>query len=153
MSIAYISFQQPINERLDALRRVVTRLAEAKSSAHWPDDEQWLPYFDSECMKHFWHPTKQEKAAWFDRWTNASYPEKLADPSLQIPWDFSSLLEAIKNSEYQILGIKTNADATYDLQFEPYAHPFGGTDALSALIEAFDCILIGTDDGSGYTEK
>ena len=153
MNNGYIRFRQDDAERLSALKRVVTSMADAKTSKMWPNDERWLPYFDSECMKHFWQPTEQEKKKWLDKWTKAPYPDKLTDPDLQTPWDFGSMLDAIHAGEYVIHGIQKNPDGSYDLTFEAFSYPYGGIDALTALVEAFDCILIGTEDGTGYRKK
>jgi hypothetical protein len=49
-----------------------------------------------------------------------------------------SLFEAFKNGDYQLLPIERLSADEAVLPFEPFGHPYGGTDSMRALIEAFE---------------
>jgi len=122
-----------------ALTRAFERIRECKAQGTWPEEkEPWMPFFDTRALSHFWWPTAAELQDWERRWFSTPVRKRFTDPSLQKPWDFMSLFDAFKNGDYELYTIERNSDGAAALPFKPHGHPYGGTDCMRALIEAFD---------------
>jgi hypothetical protein len=135
------------DERLNALIKAYDRIRERKTKNVWPENkEDWMRHFDANALSHFWWPTKTELEAWKEKYFATPWEKRIADPSLQHPWDFMSLFEAFKNGDYALLSIVRLTETEAALPFEPSAHPYGGTGCMRALIEAFDHRVITEPD-------
>jgi hypothetical protein len=66
------------------------------------------------------------------------------------PWDFASMIDAIVNAEYELLGVTDVGSGQARVEFDPYSYPYGGLDSLRALVRAFGHTITGYDDGTGY---
>ena len=128
-------------------------MREAKKDGSFPEDAQWRAYFSDEEIGTFWWPTDEERKDWERRWFSTPVERQLDDPSLETPWDFGSMLDAIRDGDYTIIGVRTEGGIDGFLEFDPQSYPFGGTGALKALISAYGHDLIGDDDGTGFTES
>jgi len=148
MEHSAITFRVRDDERFAKLAKVFEALREAKidGNAPDPDDAYWRQFFDEAALAHFWHPTPEERADWQRRWFSTPVAQRWADPSLQTPWDFASMIEAFCNGEYDLPVCERIADSEGKLTFDPHAYPYGGTGCMKALIEAFDCDVIGEEN-------
>jgi hypothetical protein len=152
MRPCYVSFRICSQPQFDRLSHVVSELRRDKESGEFRPDEDWKVYFAADELKSFWNPTEEERADWQRRWLATPVPDRFSDPSLQTAWDFGSMLEAIREGEYALLGVRSDDLGTGLLEFEPAAYPFGGTGCLRALVAAYGHPLIGYDDGTGFIE-
>lgn len=115
------------------------RIRECKAHDIWPEaKEEWMAYFDTKALSHFWWPTAEELKDWEKRWFATPLHKRFNDPSLKMPWDFMSLFEAFKNGDYELHPIRMLSLKEAVLPFHPYGHPYGSTNCMCALIEAFD---------------
>jgi hypothetical protein len=112
--------------------------------------ENLFVLFDDRALGHFWWPTMQEREEHWKRWKATPIPQRFADPTLETPWGFSSMVDSLLTGEYGFLSCHLLAPDTGVLVFLPYSLPYGSSDAMKALIEAFDCEVIGAELGTGY---
>ncbi len=152
MTACYVSFRIASKQQFDRLVRVVSELRRDKESGHFRTNDLWREYFSDEEVKSFWTPSDEERADWQRRWLATPVPARFSDPSLETPWDFGSMLEAIREGEYSLLGVRSDDMTVGFLEFNPDSYPFGGTGSLRALVLAFGHQLIGYDDGTGFTK-
>ena len=142
MDDSYLDFALSDAERFSKLQIVFAALKNAKSADTIdPDDDSWLGLFDDSAREYFWWPTPEEVADWQRRWESTPVPQRFTDPSLVTPWDFSSMIEAFKNGEYELVALDRTTDTTGRLTFNPLAWPFGGTNCMRALIESFGGVV------------
>ena len=151
MNHCYVEFKITSTEQFSRLQQIVEALRKAKEEDQFPDDEQWKQFFSDEEISTFWWPTEKEREDWSKRWYSKPFEERISDPTLRTPWDFGSMLDAIREGEYSIVGLVSDSFGRGRLEFVPQAYPFGGTGAFRALILAYGHGLIGYDDGTGYT--
>jgi hypothetical protein len=105
---------------------------------------------DDRVLSHFWWPSLQEREEHWKHWKATPIPQRLTDPTLATPWDFESMVDSLLTGEYEFLSCHLLAPETGVLVFLPDSLPYGSSDAMKALIEAFDCELIGAELGIGY---
>jgi hypothetical protein len=124
-------------DRFEGLRRFVDALAAAKASDAFRDDEYWEAFLDDGARSAFWWPTESEQAEWSRRWFAAPVAERWSRADLQKPWTFASLIDAVRNGEYELLGCHLRPDGKGAITFQPWAGPYGGTGWMRAAVEAF----------------
>jgi len=137
METSFIEFEIDDDQRFAMLAAVFDALRLAKHSGSFPSQAYWLTFFDASARSHFWWPTGEEKQDWERRWDATPVSERLTDPSLKTPWHFDSMLAAFQEGEYQLVACRRLTENRGQLEFIPYAGPYGGTDCMQALIEAF----------------
>ena len=137
MNESYIEFEISEPARFDRLVQVVEALRQAKLSGDFRDDQYWLGFFDEMAQSHFWWPTEEELNEWKRRWDATPVLQRSTDPSLERPWHFGSMIDAIREGEYELVRCSQVSDSVGRLEFRPRADPFGGEDALHTLIESF----------------
>ena len=120
------------------LEAVTSALVVSKRTDEWKDDSFWLSYFDDAARAHFWWPTPDELEDWQQRWFSTPVATRFTDPSLKTPWTFGSMIDALKNGDYELLGSRKISDNVGRFEFDPHGHPYGGTGCMRALIEAFE---------------
>jgi hypothetical protein len=143
MEPSFVEFEFTDDKRFAMLATVVDALRAAKQSDSFPPDEYWFSFFDREALSYFWWPTEEEIQDWKSRWEATPIPQRFTDPSLQTPWLFGSMLDAFHDGEYELIGCSRLPDNRGRLEFIPYAGPYGGTDCMKALIEAFGFKVVG----------
>ncbi|MGC4005744.1 MAG: hypothetical protein QM811_22535 [Pirellulales bacterium] len=124
----------------ECFRRLVTvfdALRAAKLADDWRDDEYWLGFFDTEARSRFWWPTPTELKDWNQRWFSTPVPQRFTDPSLVVPWDFGSMIDAFRAGDYDLLECERISPLAGRFVFDPHNWPYGGTGCMRALIEAF----------------
>ena len=151
MSIAYIRFHVRDLARLGAMERFIDRLRDAKRSGDFPGNEDWLPYLDEPCWSYFQSLTPEEMTEWAADWKSTPVEIRLKDPTLSPHWDVDSWLDALRNGEFLVTGLK-NSDSEGQLEIEPLAFPYGGASCLVAIPEVFGQVPFGLDDGMGYRQ-
>lgn len=137
MADFFVEFEITNNDRYRQLVTVVDALRSSKVSDDWRDDEYWLSFFDDAARSHFWWPTPAERDDWSRRWFSTPVPQRFSDPSLVTPWDFASMIDAIRNGDYELIGCTQIGSNMARLEFEPFGHPYGGSGCMKALIESF----------------
>lgn len=137
MSAAYLEFQLPEPARLERLLRVFERLKQAKQQDLWPNVSSWLDLFDEAANATFWWPTTEELDAWQRKWFSTPVEDRLADPALQTPWCFDSMIGAFEDGDYDLVDCRAVGAGLGRFEFDPHGWPFGGTGCMRALIEAF----------------
>ncbi|MGB8344238.1 MAG: hypothetical protein WCD86_05100 [Ktedonobacteraceae bacterium] len=100
-------------------------------------DTQWLALFDERSRTYFRWSTKEEDDAWLFRWLATPVEKRLSDPALQRQWSLLSMIEAFQTGEFELLSCQIVSLNQARLEYNPLAEPFGGTDCMKALIEAF----------------
>lgn len=102
-----------------------------------PDDPKWRRIFGEEALRHFWWPTEQELADYQQRNRRTPPEERPAREDLQVPWEFTSFLDAIRSGNYSLLQCTRSDASTGRLSYEIWSVPFGGTDSLEELVRCF----------------
>ena len=146
MSDFFVEFEIASEDRFGQLVAVLDALSQAKQADDWRDDGYWLGFFDEDARSRFWWPPAEERDDWVRRWSSTPVPERFTDPSLETPWDFGSMIDAFRNGEYDLLGRRRVSATAGRLEFDPHAWPYGGTDCMCALVEAFGHRVTG-DEG------
>ncbi|WP_046007470.1 hypothetical protein [Pseudoalteromonas rubra] len=70
--------------------------------------------------------TKQESDEWLAKW-------KLNN-TIEMPWDFGSWVDAIKECEVELISININNDGTGKIFFNQLCHPTVGIEALAEIV-------------------
>lgn len=138
-----VRFTVKDTSKFPKFKYVFDAIVTAKNSNNWRDDNYWLNLFDEDVLKKFWWPTQAEKDDWLKRWQNTPTEKRLKDPTLvNHPWDFLSMIEAFQNGEYELLACEKVNEKEAQILFKIWSFPFGGTDSMKALIEAFGFSVI-----------
>lgn len=125
------------DDSFNRLAAAYAALRDVKASGAWPDEVDWLVYFDDEAIGRFWWPTVAERDEHWRRYQATPVPDRDTDPALKTPWDFESMLDAFRDGEYELLKCERMDAETGRLTFDPHAWPYGGCGCMKALIEAF----------------
>jgi len=137
MTPAYLEFELPEPARLERLVRVFDGLKRAKEDDAWPAVQTWLELFDDAAKATFWWPTADELSAWQAKWFSTPVESRLADPNLETPWDFKSMIGAFQDGDYALVACRAVDARLGRLEFDPHGAPYGGTGCMRALIDAF----------------
>ena len=62
------------------------------------------------------------------------------------------MIEVILEGDYDIIGVRRADSEQARFEFDPHGYPYGGTEALRALIRAFGHKITGFNDGTGLTQ-
>lgn len=152
----YLEFEFIQAECFDALKRLYLALKAGKDAEdvehedqsvfHDPDDSYWTDFLNEESLAWFSNTFDYDSVEGkvYQKLWNLTEPEvRLSHPMFHLPgnWDFESLLDAIFRGEYTLIDLVLESKSKGLLYFQPYAYPFGGTEALFGLIEAFGCTV------------
>jgi hypothetical protein len=145
----YVEFVVHSQERLRQLQRVVVELQRVKTTAAKGPPCEFQPLFDEEALSHFVRHTPDQ---WAQRLHDLGTRPVVLTPTDQAVgqrWDFDSMVHAIMDSEYELLGCEPSLGGRARLSFRALAYPYGGVGALVALVEAFGFTVAGIEDGTG----
>ena len=119
----YIEFYVNDAERLGALQVFFDKLKSDKGNENRePDsDEVYVSYFEL---------LDEDAKKWFD------------SPENEDGWDFESMLSCLFIGEYSFTEIVRKSEKEAVLYYDPWAGPFGGTESIKVLIEAFGHIIM-----------
>jgi|SRR5882672_11177287 len=137
MSNFYIEFEIESEAGFQKLATLYAALQEAKANDDWKNDAYWLRIIDEGVREHFWWPSEAEAEAWRRKWFSRPIEKRLSDPSLQTKWDYGSMIEAFRNGDYELLACRRSSNERARIEFDPYGHPYGGTECMRCLVEAF----------------
>jgi hypothetical protein len=135
----FVEFSYGNDAQLKRVAGIWSALREAKLAEQFADDEFWLGFFDEAARATFWWPTEQERAEWIKLWDATPPGRRATEPLLDHGWDFGSLIDAFRNGDYEILECRSVGPNRARLEYMPWGFPFGGTDCMRALVEAFGC--------------
>jgi hypothetical protein len=128
----YLEFRAPDNDRFQMLQKVFYELKKSKEGGGIDaDDGGWKTFFDEKTMKHFLTEEEFKKVSKMPRASLFQFkPNK---------WHFESMLDAVNNCECELVSCElfSEKDRVARMEFYPISYPYGGTDALQCLIEAF----------------
>jgi len=141
-----VTFEIADAERFQRLVELVGALAAAKAADDFRDHAYWESFLDDRSRAAFWWPTEAEAREWQERWFATPVEKRWSDPSLRTLWMFGSLVDAVRHGEFEQLRCRRTSGGGA-IEFVPTASPFGGTDWMRALIEAFGGEV--TDDTAG----
>lgn len=146
---AFVDFSVVNEAGLSRLERVIAELARQKKGDAVRAEDFWLQYF-TECDRNkFWWPSENQLELWNKFWFSTPLPQRHS-PEMPAPnWDFGSMIDAILDGEYGLVGVRKFDAETARLEIDPYAYPYGGMDALRMLVRSFGHTVTGFDDGTG----
>jgi hypothetical protein len=136
--MSFIEFELIDNKRFEMLAAIFEALRTAKQSGDFRDNAYWLSFFDNTALSHFWNPTKDELLEWERQWKATPFQDRLSDPNLKRLWEFGSMIDAFRDGEYELIACRHVSANIGQLEFAPFALPYGGTECIKALIEAFE---------------
>jgi hypothetical protein len=151
MSSCYVEFTHAGGSSLKRLDEFAKSVEDSKSLPAPQADKMLIEHFNAEQLSTFWWPSNNEAAETKKAWGEVPVFRVVAK-SKPRDWDIYSLLDVIRQSEYQLLGVSPAGESRYRLEFAPAAYPFGGTDSLQRLTVAFGGHVIAVNDGTGREE-
>jgi hypothetical protein len=146
----FVEFSISSPERFSALQRVFAELKHDKNADNWRTDEELLKFFDAESLSHFYWPPDDVRRQRLEDLRTRPIIETPTDQATGRSWDFDSLIHAFVNGEYNLISCEMVQDGKARLIFYSLAFPYGGVGCMVALIEAFDGVVTGIDDGTGF---
>ena len=146
----FIEFSIPSRERFAALQRVFAELKHDKDADEWRSSDQLLELFDAEALSHFYWPPDDGRRGRLERLRTRPKAETPTEQVTGQTWDFDSLVDAFVNGEYNLLSCELTDRGEARLGFYALAYPYGGVGCMVALVEAFDGIVSGIEDGTGF---
>lgn len=159
----FIEFEVKDEARFPSLYRIFEALKEDKykqiqaqneeERIHvFRSDAQWLALFDERSRAYFRWSTKEEDDAWLSRWLATPVEKRLSDLTLKRQWSLLSMIEAFQTGEFELLSCQMVSPNKARLEYNPLAEPFGGTDCMKALIEAFGFHILKERVGDRYIQ-
>lgn len=146
----FIEFSIPSQERFTSLRRVFTELKHDKDAETWRPSDELLDLFDAEALSHFYWPPDDVRRRRLEHLRSRPIAETSTEQTTGQTWDFDSLIDAFVNGEYNLLSCEMTDQSEARLGFYALAYPYGGVGCMVGLIEAFDGIVTGIEDGTGF---
>jgi hypothetical protein len=148
---AFVEFTIRDEAAFDRLAIVTAELLRQKNGEAIRDEDHWLPYFAESDRAEFWWPTQAETELWNKFWFSTPLPDRHSPEMPTPPWDFGSMVDAIMDGEYDLMGVRKLTPEQARFEFDPHAYPYGGIGAARALVRSFGHTIIGFDDGTGFT--
>lgn len=143
VSSFYLEFIVNDQDRFRMLQKIFYELQKTKQtdSIDYEDEILWLKFFDKKALEHFWWPTEEQLKKLKDAEKSKTSGRALSELSNQISggkWTFDSMFYILDQSEYNLISCELIPNTkTARLEFNPLAHPYGGTGSLKCLIESF----------------
>lgn len=147
-----IEFEVRAPGSLDALKKMLATLQQEKQFldeveatgediAEVCGEARWRDGLSVEAQRYFDEARELSAEEWdvYNRlWELTAPSVRLKHPMFHFSdrWDFESVLDAILNGDYALLSLEVDGSRT-TLFYLPPGLPFGGSEALMQLIEAF----------------
>ncbi len=147
---SFIRFRIANQTALRRLETVAAALADAKEHGLSRHPADWRTFFSADDLATFWWPDASERSAWDAFWISTPVARRIGPAMPLPPWDFASMIDALLKGEYQLAGVQPRPGSEADFNFAPSSFPYGGADAMRALVRCFGHTIIGFDDGTGY---
>lgn len=148
----FIEFNISTPERFAALQRAFGILKHDKDADDWRSNDELLEFFDEESLSKFYWPPEDERRQRLEDLRTRPIAITPTDQTAGLEWDFDSLIDAFVNGEYNLISCEMCEDNKARLCFYSLAYPYGGVGCMVALVEAFDGVVTGIDDGTGFVE-
>jgi hypothetical protein len=145
----YIEFRVHSEDRFQQLVRVVAELQREKAGPARRSLEDLQTIFDQDTLRRFEWPAPAERAQRRLDLKTRPVVETPTENAAGLRWDFDSMIWAIMEAEYDLLGCERVGGAAR-LNFQALAYPYGGVGGLVALVEVFGFVVTGIEDGTGY---
>ena len=149
---AFVEFTIADEAAFSRLAAVTAALQEQKVGKAERCETHWLPYFTASDSTDFWWADDAEMQLWNKFWFSTPLPDRHSPEMPTTLWGFGSMIDAIMNGEYELVGVRKVAPERARFEFDPHAYPYGGIGALRTLVRSFGHKITGFDDGTGYTE-
>jgi len=146
----FIEFTVQSPERFSALQRAFIELKHDKDADDWRLNEEMLKCFDDQSLSHFHWPAEDERHQRLEDLRTRPVRTTPTERTTHQKWDFDSLIHAFVNGEYQLMSCDLTEDGKARLNFYSLAYPYGGVGCMVALVEAFDGVVTGINDGTGF---
>jgi len=150
---AYVAFEVRDEEALNRLKLVADEFKKQKKGDAIRDDVHWLPYFNEVDKTEFWWPTEAERERWSAFWLATPLPKRHSPEMPMPPWDFGSMIDAILDGEYELIGVTLVGSGRARFEIDPCAYPYGGISAIRTLVRAFGHTITSFDDGTGRVDN
>lgn len=142
-------------QRFETLHRLFLALKECKDRVNdWEADDQESDIEDEVEIARLKELLDDEARAWFATAIHHSSEESriyrqlwdLTAPEIRLqhpmfnrpgPWGFGGIIETIFDGEYELVDLRRDGPGKGILVYDPWSAPFGGTECLVELIEAF----------------
>lgn len=140
-------------QHFEALRSLYAEVKRDKDSGEFRDPAEWVRLVPDEFKGQFSWPTPEEREHWLA--VRDSTAIAIPSPSRQLgtEWDFYRVFEAIKESEYDVLGCEMVGEGIAEMHINPHAYPYGGVGPLIALAEAFGFTVLGVNEYGKYESR
>jgi hypothetical protein len=160
--LCFVEFSVDDLNRFEALSRVFKALMQDKekqiaaldngtSTEVFRKDSDWVSLFDKEARSHF-----QWSAEELTNRPGQGYsdPREIysLDSKRKGSWSLAAMIEAFKNGEYELIACRLISSDKARLEFSPLGFPYGGTECMKVLIEAFGFRVLSENDGARYYE-
>lgn len=149
---AFVEFVISDNVAFDRLATVAGELQKQKMGDATRDENYWLPFFTAPDRAEFWWASEAETELWNRFWFSTQLPDRHSPQMPTPPWDFGSMIDAIMDGEYELVGVRKLTSERARFEIDPHSYPYGGIDAVRALVRAFGHNITGFDDGTGYRD-
>lgn len=149
MKHCHLEFVPKDEQALQRAQALLTAIQAAKESGGDIETTAFAGYLLEAERSYFWNPSADEARQWHEHWVATRLEIRLSPQMIAPQWELESMLDALCNGEYDLLGLQLE-HGKYYLAFNPHAYPFGGTDCMVALLECFGHTVVGVDDGTGY---
>ena len=147
---AFVEFLISDSAALSRLTTVAEQLRKEKASDANRDENYWLPFFTAPDRAEFWWADEAEMELWNKFWFSTPLPDRHSPEMPTTPWDFGSMIDALMDGEYDLVGVRKLTPERARFEIDPHAYPYGGIDAVRTLVRAFGHNITGFDDGTGY---
>lgn len=106
--------------------------------------------FDAEALSHFYWPPEDVRRQRLQDLRTLPIRITPTGQTTGQTWDFDSLIEAFVNGEYNLLSCEMTEARKARLNYYALAYPYGCVGCMAALVEAFDMVVTGINDGTGF---
>jgi len=148
----YVDFTISAPDRFAALKRAFDVFKHDKDAEDWRSNEELIEFFDEESLAKFYWPPDDVRQKRIQDLRTRPVAITPTDQTAGLEWEFDSLIEAFVNGEYNLISCELVQGNHARLSFNSLAYPYGGVGCMVALIEAFDGVVTGIEDGTGFVE-
>lgn len=150
--LAFVEFVISDDAAFNRLATVAGQLRKQKNGDGIRDENFWLRLFTVSDLAEFWWPSEAERELWNEFWFSTPLPDRHSPEMPTPPWDFGSMIDAILDGEYELVGVRKLTQGRARFELDPHSYPYGGIDSVRTLVRAFGHSITGCDDGTGYRD-
>jgi hypothetical protein len=120
----YVDFNIRDEASFRRLASVVEEFQRQKETSGIADDAYWLPYFEDSDREEFWWPSETESQQWHRFWFSTPLPQRHSPTMPTPPWHFGSLVDAVLQGDYDLIGVQELSGGRGRLEFDPRGYPY-----------------------------